>query len=603
MQKAEVVLSILRSKSTENENFVFDRLYRNLFNQDIFLRAYNEIYAKEGNMTPGTDGKTIDGFGYQMIDEVIEKLKNETYYPNPVRRTYIPKKDGRMRPLGIPSFQDKLVQEVLKQILEAIYEPLFMDSSHGFRENKSCHTALYQIKEKCKGANWFIEGDIKGFFDNMNQNILLELLKKKIQDGRLIELIKRFLEAGYLEFQQVHESLSGAPQGGIISPILSNIYLNELDRFMHRLQMEHNLKPEKAKNPEYHRIRTLRDYHKKKGNFERATELAKQLRTLPVMNPFDKDFRRVIYVRYCDDFIVGIHGSKSFAEEIRDKIKEFLSENLKLELNMDKTLTTHTVKERAKFLGYEINKAINHDKMVVNSKGHKARAVNGKIQLLVPGDVISKKVVPFKQYGKPMHRNDRVNLSVKDIINKYNEEIRGLYNYYCLATDVSTKLAKFKFYHYYSMVKTIAKKEKTSVRAVVAKYGIDVPRKEGNGTVRLIGVRYNTKGKEKVLTYFNESLRRVHKPKTKVNEVVSGKWHEIVNRLNAKTCELCGHKSDRSKDFIVHHVRKLKDVLERYKKPGYIPPMWVLVMEGIRSKTLVVCEECHREIHKTETNP
>ncbi|WP_378954244.1 group II intron reverse transcriptase/maturase [Pelosinus sp. sgz500959] len=603
MQKAEVILSILRDKSTENENFVFDRLYRNLFNQDFFLRAYNEIYAKEGNMTPGTDGNTIDGFGYQLIEELIGKLKNESYYPHPVRRTYIPKKDGRMRPLGIPSFQDKIVQEILKLMLESIYEPLFLDSSHGFRAKRSCHTALYQIKQNFKGINWFIEGDIKGFFDNMSQNILLGLLKKKIKDGRIIEIIRRFLEAGYFEFHQVHDSLSGAPQGGIISPILSNIYLHELDKVMEKMEREINIKPQKKQNLAHYRVWKERDFFRRNGDYEKVKELTKKLRSMPSRDPFDKDYKRVRYVRYCDDFIVGIHGSKKFAEEIRERIKNFLSQILELELNLEKTLITHAAKERAKFLGYEINKAKVDTKIVVDSRGRKIRAVNGKIQLLVPGEVINKKLKEFRHNHKPVQKNDRVSLKIGEIIAKYNEEIRGLYNYYCLATDISTKLAKYKYYHYYSMVKTIAKKERASVRATITKYGIDVPRKQGTGTVKIIGIRYKTrKGLAKTLTYFNESLKKVSKPKTKVDEVISGRWHEIVNRLNAGTCELCGIRSKNRKDFVVHHVRKLKDLLEKYNRPGFTSPMWVLIMKGMQRKTLVVCENCHKEIHRAEKN-
>ena len=301
MQKANVILSILREKSKENESYVFDRLYRNLFNEDLFLRAYSEIYAKEGNMTPGTDKKTIDGFGYQIIEELMEKLKGERYYPNPVRRTYIPKKDGKMRPLGIPSFQDKLVQEVLKLILESIYEPIFLDSSHGFRERRSCHTALYQIKQKFRGANWFIEGDIKGFFDNMNQEILLSLLQKKIKDGRIIELIRRFLDAGYFEFNQVYDSLSGVPQGGIISPVLSNIYLHELDKLMAEIESEINTKPEKKQNLAHYRVWKERDEYQRNGELKKVKELTKKLRSMPSRDPFDKEFRRVRYVRYADD--------------------------------------------------------------------------------------------------------------------------------------------------------------------------------------------------------------------------------------------------------------------------------------------------------------
>ncbi|MDD4587680.1 MAG: reverse transcriptase domain-containing protein, partial [Heliobacteriaceae bacterium] len=223
MQRAEVVLSMLSQKSTDNSNFQFSRVYRNLFNQDFYVLAYNNIYANEGNMTAGTDGKTIDGFNLEMVEEIIQLMKNEAYQPKPVRR--------KLRPLVIPSFKDKLVQEVIRLILQAIYEPTFLDTSHGFRPNRSCHTALMEIKKTCRGTNWVIEGDIKGFFDNIDHDILRDILSQKIDDGRFIGLIAKFLKAGYME---------GTPQGGLISPILANIFLHEFDNYMARICEQHS---------------------------------------------------------------------------------------------------------------------------------------------------------------------------------------------------------------------------------------------------------------------------------------------------------------------------------------------------------------------------
>lgn len=261
MQKAETVLSILKQKSKQDESHRYDRIYRNLFNEDFFLRAYQKIHAKQGNMTPGTDGTTIDGFSRKQISQLIELLKWERYQPKPVRRTYIPKKNGKMRPLGIPAFADKLVQEVVRQILEAIYEPIFSDNSHGFRPNRSCHTALYQIKSTCRGTNWVIEGDITGCFDHIDHEILLKILLKKIDDGRFLELIWKFLKAGYLEFNQKYNSLLGTPQGGIISPILANIYLHEFDKFMEGISAE--LCGAEHCALEIHHVRKLKDIVKK----------------------------------------------------------------------------------------------------------------------------------------------------------------------------------------------------------------------------------------------------------------------------------------------------------------------------------------------------
>ena len=596
MQTAETVLSILKQKSKQDESYGYDRIYRNFFNEDFFMRAYQKIHAKQGNMTPGTDGKTIDGFNKKQIADLIELLKGENYQPKPVRRTYIPKKNGKMRPLGIPAFADKLVQEVARQILEAIYEPIFSDNSHGFRPNKSCHTALYQIKSTCRGTNWIIEGDITGCFDNIDHDILLKILSKKIRDGRFLELIRRFLKAGYFEFNQKYNSLSGTPQGGIISPILANIYLHEFDKFMEGITIEYSKGKQRRPHYEYHLLSGRRTRAKNKGNQELADEYLRQMQSIPALDPMDENYLRVKYVRYADDFVVCIMGNKKLAKEIKGKISEFMQGELHLELSNEKTKITNLSDERVRFLGYEISKSHENTKQVVDTIGRKKRSVNGTIQLLVPGDVIQEKLKPFKKNGKSYPHLARVNLPIIDIISQYNAEIRGLYNYYCLATDVSKKLATFKFYHSYSMVKTIARKEKSTVRKVFKKYGVDVPRKFGTGTVRVIGIKYNTKSGANTMIYFNDSLKKVNQPLGEVSDqfgqVFAG--GQLMKRLNANFCELCGTAS---RDLEIHHVRKLKDIVNKYRKRGDYIPNWVLTMSIIKRKTLVLCQDCHVKIH------
>lgn len=179
-------------------------------------------------MTKGTDGKTVDGMSLKRIERLIEQLRNESYQPQPSRRVYIPKKNGKMRPLGVPSFDDKLIQEVIRMILEAIYEGSFSKQSHGFRPNHSCHTALSQIQICFTGSKWFVEGDICSFFDNINHKILIDILRERIADERFLRLICKFLKASYLEEWTYHNTYSGTPQGGLISPILANIYLDKL---------------------------------------------------------------------------------------------------------------------------------------------------------------------------------------------------------------------------------------------------------------------------------------------------------------------------------------------------------------------------------------
>ena len=260
------VLNSLEAKAKE-ENYQYKRLYRNLYNSEFYLQAYQNIYANEGNMTAGTDGKTIDGMSMERIEKLINSLKDHSYRPNPARRTYIKKKNGKLRPLGIPSFNDKLVQEVVRMILESIYEPTFSNRSHGFRPNRSCHTALQQIKANFMGVKWFIEGDITSFFDNIDHSVLVNILRKRIHDEYFIALIWKFLKAGYVEDWKYNRTYSGTPQGSIISPILSNIYLNEFDKFMERYMDKFKLGVIREKYTPYwqlhEKIRWLKDGRKR----------------------------------------------------------------------------------------------------------------------------------------------------------------------------------------------------------------------------------------------------------------------------------------------------------------------------------------------------
>lgn len=601
MQKAEIILSLLSRKAARAAGYVFDRLYRNLFNPDFYLLAYSNIYANEGNMTVGTDGETIDGFNLERVSRVIAQLKQETYCPNPVRRAYIPKKNGKRRPLGIPSFTDKLVQEVVRMLLEAIYEPVFQETSHGFRPGRSCHTALLQVKTTCKGTNWAIEGDIQGFFDNIHHDTLLALLARRIADGRFLNLIAKFLKAGYMEFRQVHPTLTGTPQGGIVSPILANIYLHELDVFMDALCQRYSTTGIRRKNAEYQALNLARFQARRNGDYEHAETLLQQMRTLHASDPLDPNYIKVKYCRYADDFIVMIIGSKQLATDIKEEIRAFL-DTLSLVLSPEKTLITHLSDRRVRFLGYELAKTREDTRLTPNAHGVKKRAANGTIQLLIPADVVREKLKPFVRNGKAIHHNARVNAPLLDTLTTYNAEIRGLYNYYCLATDVSTKLGKFKFYHYYSLLKTVARKEKCSVAQVINRYGVNVKRKQQTGTRKVFGVTYSTQKGEKTLTYFDEPLKKKSQPQPGLvaHGVLSIPFplrHRILDRLNANHCELCGCQSDRHSQFEVHHVRKLRDIRQKYHKRGQHIPNWVLAMASLNRKTLVVCKPCHRAIH------
>ena len=239
-------------KASKNGHHAKD-LYRMMYQPEIWQEAYANIYSNKGALTKGVDDVTLDGMSHERIGHIIEKLKAGKYRFRPVKRVYIPKKNGQ-RPLGIPSGDDKLVQEVARIILERIYEPIFLDSSHGFRPNRSCHTALHQIQRVWTGVKWFCEFDIKSFFDSVDHEILVGLLERKIDDRRFIKLIKGMLKAGYLEEWQYHQTYSGCPQGGIISPILSNLYLHELDQFVAELANQFNRGKSRPIDPRYHKV-------------------------------------------------------------------------------------------------------------------------------------------------------------------------------------------------------------------------------------------------------------------------------------------------------------------------------------------------------------
>lgn len=362
MKPTTEILARISQNSLANKEEVFTKLYRYLLHPDIYFVAYKNLYANSGAATKGVNEDTADGFSEAKIDSIIKALADETYQPMPVRRTYIQKKNNRkkLRPLGIPTFTDKLVQEVLRMILEAVYEPIFLDVSHGFRPKRSCHTALKQLRREFNGTRWFVEGDIKGCFDNINHAVLVGLLNNKIKDARITKLIYKFLKAGYLEDWQYHKTYSGTPQGGIISPLLANIYLHELDKFVMKLKSEFDTPGVGQITPEYrelhNEIKRLSYRLMKVTGEERKLVLAEyklkrqKLMSIPCTAQTDKKLK---YVRYADDFLIAVKGSREDCQWIKSKLAEFIGDELKMELSEDKTLITHSSK-CARFLGYDV---------------------------------------------------------------------------------------------------------------------------------------------------------------------------------------------------------------------------------------------------------
>jgi group II intron reverse transcriptase/maturase len=578
MQNAETVLDVLRERG--RRGLPCERLYRQLFNPHLFLLAYGRIYANDGAMTPGVDGETVDGMSLARIGRIIGALRDERYRFQPAKRVYIPKKSGKkLRPLGLPSWSDKLVGEVVRLLLVAYYEPQFSGRSHGFRPGRGCHTALREVAETWTGTAWFIEGDISDCFGSLDHQVMLSILAEKIHDNRFLRLIGQMLRAGYLEDWEWSATLSGCPQGGVVSPVLSNIYLDRLDRFAETVLIPQYTRGVRRKqNPEYFRVQAAAYKARKRGDRQFASALFRYRSVLPSHDPRDPGYRRLRYLRYADDHLLGFIGPKAEAEQIRDQLAAFLRDELKLALSPEKTLITHARTGAARFLGYEIT----------TQHSHCRRLVNGVIGLRVPKEVIKAKCAPYLKLGKPEHRPDRMNLSDSLIIATFGAEYRGLVQYYLLAGDV-WRLKRFRWAAETSMLKTLAAKHRSTVSKMARTFKATIATPHGPRTCFQATV-YRA-GRKPIVTRFGgiPLKRQKRAVLTDRPAVPIPRRKELITRLQAGWCELC----DQRATVEVHQVRRLADLT----RPGQPQPAWAALMARRRRKTLVVCRTCHDVIH------
>jgi len=604
MRSPTEVLKHLSEKS-QDKTYRFQRLYRNLYNPEFYYTAYRNIYANGGSMTPGVDGTTIDGLGGRRIGKIIESLKDESYQPHPARREYIEKKNStKKRPLGIPSGDDKLVQEIVRMLLESIYDSTFSNRSHGFRQHRGCHTALKQIQDTFTGATWFVEGDITACFDSFDHHVLIDLLRKRIDDEKFIALMWKFLKAGYMEQWQFHSTYSGVPQGSGISPILANVYLNQLDEYMeeYKAKIKTGDSQKRKLNRSYTRlgeqISLLKKVNRKVWNQLSKEEKAQRAKMvhklqtdmlrLPTYPYRDTTYKNLQYVRFADDFIIGLCGSKADAEKLKADLTMFLEEKLKLKLSDAKTKITHTT-QKAQFLGYDIT--VSHSQDIRRTKkGYRRRIYKGRVMLLVPHEKWASKLLEYKairikrdekgkDHWRAIHRSGLINLTDIDILNKYNSEVRGLYNYYCIANNASV-IGKFAGLMKHSMLKTFAGKYRTKVNKIKARY-------VKNGTFT---VQYTTKRGLTDATFPRSFVKQSKPTVPNVDVLPAYKRYErkdsLAARIKAGVCELCGKAGC---EIEMHQVRRLKDLRGRNQ--------WELVMLDIRRKTLAVCHDCHDKIH------
>ena len=585
MRNAKTILTVIQTRGSQK--LPLERLYKLLYNKELYLLAYSKLYPNSGAMTKGATDETVDGMSIKKIEKLIDDVRHERYKWNATRRVYIPKKDGKQRPLGIPTWSDKLLQEVISMILEAYYELQFSKSSHGFRPQRGCHTALSEILT-WKGTKWFVEGDISKYFDTIDHDVLLNILSKNILDNRFLRLIDNLLKAGYLEDWKFHKTISGTPQGGVISPLLANIYLNEFDNWVETVLIPKYTKGKRQKsNPEYNKFNHRIAECQANGDFLTARNLKIERRNFPSIDTKNADYRRLRYVRYADDFILGFTGSKQEAEEIKAEIGEWIKANLKLDLSQEKTLITHASTNFARFLGYDIKVQMVDD--YVDPTGR--RGTNGVIALFVPSSVIEKKCAEYMRKGKPIHIGKLLHDDDFSIVQRFGAEYRGLVQYYLMAQNVSW-LYKLHWIMQSSLLKTLAYKHQTTVSKIKKKYEAETVDEKSGKTLKCLKVVVERKDKQPLTTQFG-GISLTHKRKTVIDDTPYKVWGgrtELLKRLLADTCELCGS----TEDIEVHHVRKLADLKTKGKTEK---PVWIQIMATRNRKTLVVCRNCHNTIH------
>ncbi len=592
MRNAETVLNIIRERG--ERGLPLENIYRLLYNRNLYLRAYGRIYSNQGAMTKGTIAETVDGMSLAKIDRIIEALRFERFRWTPVRRVNIPKPNGKTRPLGIPTWTDKLLQEVIRMILEAYYEPQFSDHSHGFRPRRGCHTALSEVAQTWTGVRWFVEGDIKGCFDNIDHEVLLSVLGEKLHDNRFLRLLKYLLKAGYMEDWKYGHTLSGTPQGGVVSPILANIYLDRLDKYVETVLIPaHTRGTRRKRNPMWQALRRQMAAQRELGNHQLAITLRRQMQQLPSGDPLDPGYRRLRYVRYADDFVMGFIGSKAEAEQIKTSLGTFLRDTLKLELSGEKTLITHAASQAAKFLGYELTTQQSNDKLDRNGR----RAVNGIIGLRVPAKVIKQHCQAYRRKGKPAHRSELLNDDDFTIVSRYQAEFRGVVQYYLLAHNVHY-LSGLQWVMGQSLVRTLTAKHQTTYRKMRRRYKSTVQTEYGERACLKVLVQRGN-GKRPLVAQFGGIPLKRERQAILVDrqpQRYKTERNELIKRLLADKCEMCGSMVD----VEVHHIRALRDL--NVKGQGQ-KPKWVQVMAARQRKTLVVCQSCHADIHAGRSNP
>jgi group II intron reverse transcriptase/maturase len=564
-----------------------DGKYTNTFevitSVEILRLAYETIKSKPGNMVRGTSKETLDRISLQWFDDTSRRLRNESYNIKPNRRIYIPKSNGKHRPLGIASPRDKIIQQAMNMVMEVVLEPQFLDTSHGFRPKRGCHTALRELRT-WRGVPWIIEGDIKSFFDSIDHHILEQLLEKHFRERHLFNLYWKFVKAGYIEFENKKRkyitSTKGVPQGGILSPLLSNLMLHELDVFMRKITEERNLISRNEKptlnNPAYYKINnTLREARKRKDRTEVKAALRVRRRTrVRIPNPLHTQIK---YVRYADDWLVGVWGNKSYAKQLKSDIALFL-QSLKLTLSPEKTLITNTRLEKVKFLGVHIQRVAPKNGPLLKP------TLSGQIWMTAPLQILVNRLRekgfwrPGPNGPIPKGIDNFVALPVKDLILRFRTILAGLLNFYSFSDNIYSLRYIYHILRF-SLLRTICKKFDIGIRECLRRYG---------PSVSLTIHKWN--GKTVKLTFDCPPLRR--SPMSFLGLSPEGdslqvKWKVSTLTALGQCCANCGD----TLHIEMHHLKHLRTLNLKLDSFGKM-------MARINRKQVPLCKPCHRRVHQ-----
>lgn len=550
-----------------NKDFIIvDKLYNLLYDKELFYAAYNSLKSKPGNMTPGINPTTLDGISEEEVTKIINSLKEGTFQFSPGRRVYIPKDNGGERPLTIAPPRDKLVQECIRMILETIYEPSFHPSSHGFRPNRSCHTALKEIWQKSGMAKWFIEGDISKCFDSIAHHKLMNILEIRIQDKRFLDLIRKALNAGYMEFRKYSHSIAGTPQGSIVSPILANIFLNELDWYMEAIKKEFNVGSKATVNPEYKRLSSRKD---RSDSVTEKQKLHKQLLSIPSKLQIDPNFKKLEFVRYADDWIIGVRGSLEDCKYLVNKLETFISDEMGLVLSKEKTKITNANSEIAKFLSVNIGRKVH--RTFTNNNGIIRRNVNN-LRLTAPMLSIVKKlrVNGFLKENTPYPKFIWMGEHKDAIILLYNSVYRDIINYYRFSDNFNQMSSRVYYILKNSCARLLAAKFKLSQAKIYAKYGKTLKGNDKHAFIQIsLGIRTNAFSVRTDDTLFRFNAEGISKAS-----------------LEGLVCSIC----DSDYRIEMHHVRMMKDLDPKKSQIDRL-------MIKRRRKQIPLCRNCHMSYH------